>query len=290
MKPNAFTLIELIVVIAIIALLVALLAPSVAGILARARQVACGSNLHQISDTFPVTKPARADKRVSVYPSTNEWPVGPQATVDDVEIFWCPEGPREEGIECEDDYALFLQDQGAEGMYVDFRPTNAHPWRLVFDRGDYWEYWFEDGKLMDIDRGVDFVFHVSKTSPRTAVFQDVAHDTWRVTSVVCRGKVVPGWEDLSDNAFGDTLVMDGGLSNYGLNGSAAEAHSIAPDTIVLLDYDRTLANVGEDMGEYLQRSARHMGRINVLLAGGEVVSRWALDLDPIVNPHPWSAD
>lgn len=292
MKKNAFTLIELLVVIAVVALLAAILGPALSSAVDMARQALCGSNLRQISATFPLAHSQSAGQTKAMYPSINEWPTGPQTAVGDNDIFWCPEGPAEEGMESDtDDYAVFLQDEGADGMYVDFQPTNAHPWRLVFDRGDYWEYWFEDGKLKDIDGGVDFVFHVNKAPPRVAVFQDVPHNTWRISSVACRGTILPGWENLSVNAKGDSFSMDGGgLSNYGLNASAASRHSAVPDTIILLDYDRTIANVGEDMGEYLDRSARHMGKCNVLHAGGEVTSQGPFDLDPLVDPAPWTAD
>jgi len=291
-KAKAFTLIELLVVIAIVALLAVILAPSLNSVMALARQALCGSNLHQISGTFSIGQSQGTSQVKGLFPSTNEWPTGPQRTVDDTGIFWCPDGPGQEGMEADtDDYAVFLQDEGPEGMYLDFQPTNAHPWRLVFDKGDYWEYWFEDGKMKDIDGGVDFVFHVNKAPPRVAVFQDVPHNTWRITAVSCRGTVLPGWENLSNNAKGDSFIMDGtGLSNYGLNGSAAASHSVAPDTIVLLDYDRTIANVGEDMGEYLDQSARHGGKCNVLHAGGEVTSQRPLELDPLVDPNPWTAD
>lgn len=292
MKRSAFTLVELLVVIAIIALLAAVVAPSVQSALDIARRTKCGSNLHQIHAAFPMARTGGAGGQGALYPSVYEWPTIPQTVIGEGPIFWCPEGPTEDKMEGQaGDYELFLQDQGAEGMYVSFQPTSAHPWRLVHDRGSYWEYWFEDGKLMDIDGGVDFVFHVSKTKPRVAVFQDVSHNTWRVTSLVFQREVVPGWEDLSDNAKGDQFVMDGGgLSNYGLNSSAAARYSVAPDTIVLLDYDRTIANFGEDVGEYLDDAARHIGTINVLHADGSVASRRPIELDPIVSPDPWTAD
>ena len=298
MKRSAFTLIELLVVIAIIALLGALVTPALKSARHGTRQIECASNLHQIAAAFPIAQSRRSSRRAPMYPSVYEWPMVPQMAVEDGAIFWCPEGPTQdemEGGEMEGGvgpYELFLQHEGSEGMYVSFQPTNAHPWRLVFDRGEYWEYWFEDGKLKDIEGGVDFVFHVSKAKPRVAVFQDVPHDTWRVTSLVFRRNIVPGWEDLSNNAKGDQFVMDmaGGLCNYGLNSSVASRHSVAPDTIVLLDYDKTIANFGEDMGEYIEAGARHMGKSNVLYGDGSVTSKGPIDLDPLVNPDPWTAD
>ena len=94
-------------------------------------------------------------------------------------------------------------------MYVNCKTTDARPYRLVHDRGSYWEFWFEDGRLKDIDGGVDFVFHVTKTLPHVAEFQDVSHNTPRITSLVFKEKIVPGWENLSVNAKGDDVVMGG---------------------------------------------------------------------------------
>jgi prepilin-type N-terminal cleavage/methylation domain-containing protein len=50
-KKSAFTLIELLIVIAIIALLAGLLFPVVAGVLAQSRATKCGKNLRQLATT-----------------------------------------------------------------------------------------------------------------------------------------------------------------------------------------------------------------------------------------------
>jgi len=291
MKRNAFTLVELLVVIAIMALLLVIMIPSLNSARALARQAQCVANLHHISVTFRMGQPGSPSGHMIQYPSIYEWPSVSQMVAEQDDLFWCPEGP-DDGIENgAGGHALWIRDEGPGGKYVDFQPTNAHPWRLVYDRGDYWEYWFEDGKMFDIDGGVDFVFHVSKKPPRLAVFQDVSHNTWRITSVVLGQEVLPGWENLSVNAKGDSFSLDGGgLSNYGLNYSVASQSAVAPDTIVLLDYDKTIANDGEDMAEYLGLSARHMGSCNVLYADGSVAAKGPIHLDPLVAPDPWTAD
>jgi prepilin-type N-terminal cleavage/methylation domain-containing protein len=51
-KREAFTLVELLIVIAIIALLIALLFPTISAARRQARVVACASNLHQLSLAF----------------------------------------------------------------------------------------------------------------------------------------------------------------------------------------------------------------------------------------------
>ena len=297
MKRDAFTLIELLVVIAVIALLAILMTPTFEFALNMARQVQCESNLHQIGSAFAMAQNMLSRQGKPMYPTVYEWPMVPQVAVENSGIFICPEDstPAEEkGKETGsnlDDYALFLREEN-EGIYINFKTTDARPYRLVFDRGDYWEFWFEDGRLKDIDGGVDFVFHVTKAIPHVAEFQDVDHNTPRTTSLVFQEKVIPGWENLSLNAKGDDIVMGGsGLPcDYGLNSSVASRDSVAPDTIIVLDYNTSIANQGEDMSETIEAAARHMGKNNVLYGDGSISSKTPLELDPLVNPERWTAD
>ncbi|MBT3199593.1 MAG: prepilin-type N-terminal cleavage/methylation domain-containing protein [Phycisphaerales bacterium] len=297
MKRNAFTLIELLVVIAIIALLAILMIPTVNSALSIARNVECTSNLNEIGKAFGVAQLADNSRNAPLYPTVYQWPEIPQTAVGNGGIFMCPEDAtpleekkKETGSNLED-YALFLQ-QEKGGMYISFKTTDARPYRLVFDRGSYWEFWFEDGRLKDIDGGVDFVFHVTKTRPHVAEFQDVPHNTPRITSLTFKEKTVPGWENLSLNAKGDDVIMGGsGLPcDYGLNRSVAGRTSVAPDTIVVLDYDAPIANYGENVSENLEAGARHMGKNNVLYGSGSVSSHTPIELDPLMAPGPWRAD
>jgi prepilin-type N-terminal cleavage/methylation domain-containing protein len=296
MKQNAFTLIELLVVVAIIALLAVLTVPIVGAARDRALQVKCESNLHQINAAFPIAhgKPTRRGK--PFYPEIYEWPGVPQIAVDNKTIFLCPADSRpdeeeEESSHNMEDYALFLRSEMG-GIYINFQPSDALPYRLVYDRGDYWEFWFEDGRIKDIKGGVDFVFHVSKSKPHTAVFQDVPHDTPRITSLVYKKMDIPGWENLSLNAKGDDLVMGGAgaPSDYALNASVVSRDNIAPGTILMLDYDMATANRGEDMGDHLEAGARHMGKNNFIRGDGSVTSMGPDELHPLVYPGPWKAN
>ena len=297
MKRNAFTLIELLAVIAVIALLAVLMMPTLSSSLSMGRNVQCTSNLSEIGTAFQLALSASNGKDTPLYPTVYQWPEIPQTAVGNGGIFICPEDStpleekkKETGSDLED-YALFLKDEKG-GMYINFQTTDARPYRLVFDRGDYWEFWFEDGRLKDIDHGVDFVFHVTKTLPHVAEFQDVSHNTPRITSLRFKEKTVPGWENLSLNAKGDDVAMGGsGLPcDYGLNSNVASRDSVSPDTIVVLDYGAAIANHGEDMSDNLEAGARHMGRNNVLYGNGSVRSKTPVELDPLVAPEPWMAN
>ncbi|MCP4378637.1 MAG: type II secretion system protein [bacterium] len=296
---KAFTLTELLVVIAIIALLAVLMIPTVSTIRDRALQIQCESNLHQIYAAFPAAQGRSVRRGKSFYPDIYEWPEIPQIAITNTTIFICPADLRPEEEEEDnsgnmEDYALFLREENG-GIYINFQPTDARPYRLVFDRGSYWEFWFEEGGCKDIDLGVDFVdfvFHVSKSKPHTAVFQDVEHSTPRVTALVYKKQVVPGWENLSNNAKYDEITMSAsGLpSDYALNASVASRDNVAPDTILMLDYNRSTANNGEDMDEHLAAAARHMGKLNVIRADGSITTMGPGELNPLVYPEPWRAD
>ncbi|MCP4375677.1 MAG: type II secretion system protein, partial [bacterium] len=295
---KAFTLIELLVVIAIIALLAVLMIPTMSTVRDRALQVQCESNLHQIYAAFPVAlaKPARQSK--PFYPAIYEWPEIPQIAITNTTIFSCPADLSPEDEEGEptkslEDYALFLREENG-GIYINFQLTDALPYRMVFDRGDYWEFWFEEGGCKDIHLGrsfVDFIFHVSKSKPHTVKYMVNSgdHDTPEVTDVVYKKQVVPGWENLSLRAKGDEFLVGslGAPSDYALNASVASRENIAPGTILMLDYNMTTANHGEDMDEHLAAAARHMGKLNLIRADGSITTMGPSELNPLVYPEPW---
>lgn len=83
MSARAFTLVELLVVIAIIAILVALLLPALAEARSRARRLACLNNLRQLSLGCKLYADENAGRLVSSWPLGDEThPVNPAS--------WCP--------------------------------------------------------------------------------------------------------------------------------------------------------------------------------------------------------
>jgi prepilin-type N-terminal cleavage/methylation domain-containing protein len=77
--PSAFTLVELLVVVAILGLLVAILLPSLSGARTEARRVSCASNLKQIGIGIQSYLEANRDHLplASFMPSLSPWPVEP---------------------------------------------------------------------------------------------------------------------------------------------------------------------------------------------------------------------
>jgi len=87
MKPKAFTLIELLIVVAIVALLLAMLTPSLHAARDRARQTVCASHLHQVGVglyTYWTEQNGRVPYVVT--PMTNAGFGAPTAVMPDAEI------------------------------------------------------------------------------------------------------------------------------------------------------------------------------------------------------------
>lgn len=93
---TAFTVVELLVVVAILALLMAILTPMFQGVRTQAISVNCGANLHQIGLAFAKRS---ADGRLTAagvsgsrkyYPPSGEWPSVPYGNCPEPGIFACP--------------------------------------------------------------------------------------------------------------------------------------------------------------------------------------------------------
>ncbi len=275
MRPRAFTLIELLIVIAIVALLVALMVPTFSKAKSLARSAACAGNLHHVGEAFTVSLGTRP------HPDPLEWPQCPQDAVPGGGIYLCPEA--DDAMADISQYEIWLQ---YEEVYISFEDTSAVEGLCkVIDKGDYTEYWFDDGWYRDLD---DFLFHVSKTTPKVATFRPdlagVGHG--RIVSLCRRREVVLGWEDLRNRSAGDSFTLDGeGLTNYGINSRLNEVSTSA--MLVLLDYPRLRAHEGEDVTKELDQGARHLGQLNVLWGDFSVRAAGPTALDPWVHPELW---
>ena len=100
MKRKAFTLIELLTVIAIIALLLAILAPSVGIAIKMTRAAICRTNLGRLGEAFLLSRNTRAQKEAQalkvgysggLYPKPMLWPHVPNDVVEELGIFKCPD-------------------------------------------------------------------------------------------------------------------------------------------------------------------------------------------------------
>ena len=297
MRRDGFTLVELLVVVAIIALLVTTLTPAL--LIARdlARATICASNLHQIHSAFRGRDSGEIVEG-DLYCRVSQWPSAPMKVVSDVRIYSCPEAPvSDTNI---DDYRICADLGGSAVVEVPFEDGydpdgQGGLCRLIEDDADHSLWGFEGGMFRDLWTGsVDVTIRVDKN---TGIATNVSGGYYGhegedadIISLRFRGEVVPGWEDFRNVPDGANFELGGsGMTNYGMNAKVSGCE-IAPDTIVLLDYiARTAYRYdSEDVAGNLVESARHLGRLNVLYCSGAVRRRGPTELDPAVHLDAWT--
>ncbi|MCP4374736.1 MAG: prepilin-type N-terminal cleavage/methylation domain-containing protein [bacterium] len=152
MKRNAFTLVELLVVIALVALLATLLMPSLTAAMSKYRDVQCRNNLNEIWKGFVLAcDPAKGTTAVlgasasGEYPTAWTWPSIPRNVVENIELYACPEDEIKQAsvtgslrtVEYESPYGYYPLDTIGNGnCYKSRRGRDA--------RGPYTEYIMQD--------------------------------------------------------------------------------------------------------------------------------------------------
>jgi prepilin-type N-terminal cleavage/methylation domain-containing protein/prepilin-type processing-associated H-X9-DG protein len=335
MHRKAFTLVELLVVVAIISLLVILFLPNLTAIKSVARASLCRNNLHQLQAACLAYegREVRENRIATRYPPADYWPSpAPMLAVADAGLYICPEDNASSGSatvagswSSTDTNApsdpppvvptsfqsqlaqLHFHTQPGLDVPFDSRNYDCH----VKDYSDRTEYWFED-LGMNGDNWSDAAFAITKAAPRKLVWMPQAACGYRnqlmMGSVVlmqdCRhwtqGDLLNLANDKANTDPNDpnpnpdpgnttyAFTLAGGATNYGINFKVGGA-AVKSGTVVLLDYLYLKANDTEDMTTSLKdpRSARHRGRMNVLLADGAVLLMSPSQLDPA---YPDTAD
>lgn len=293
MKRRAFTLIELLILLAIIITMVGLLAPSLRSARTIARRVVCGNNLHHIGAAFHISASQENTPAGRPYPDPRAWPSVPQSVVPNAELYLCPDGPP--GANCTGAYTVLVQGEereGTLGIHVPFEASSSGSGLCeVFHRDGYDEYWFDDGWSEDVD---DYLFHVTTGRARVATFMRSnpggarpvgvgSGRADRIVSLCFNDKDVPGWESFRSVSHGAQITLTvASATNYGINARASEL-TAASHVVLLLDYEHLVANDGEDLAEGLAAAARHTGRLNVLFADQSVELKGPSELDPLIN-------
>jgi len=279
---TAFTLVELLVVVGIVALLVAILAPQLQHARGTARRAVCANNLHQIHQGF-VSARTKDPTHTRQFPGPKDWPYIPMNVLAASEVYRCPEKP--ETISDLNEYYLYSHYVGVE------IPFEVGDWcRIVRETDEYVEYGFEDGVYPDLYTGtIDIFIQVTKRAPRVGTHTSESYEGCTAEggklSLCRRGEII--WDDFSKVPKGSTFEMGEGITNYGIN-AAVGRYRVAPETLVLLDYNDLVANNGEDVAEGLQDSARHKGRLNTLSAGGSVHTYGPSEIDPNLDDGLWT--
>lgn len=99
-RASAFTLVELLVVVAIVSLLAALMSPTLRHAHSQVRAAACGSNLHQVGMAMQtyVAQSRWYPVGIDHHDVNNQrvwlWPPQLRVFTDTAEVMWCPQAPE----------------------------------------------------------------------------------------------------------------------------------------------------------------------------------------------------
>jgi prepilin-type N-terminal cleavage/methylation domain-containing protein/prepilin-type processing-associated H-X9-DG protein len=308
MKKTAFTLVELLVVVAIIALLVAMMVPGLSKARALGRMAICQSNLHQIHNGFRAacaqakTSDSAAWPANAYYSSAELFPDVPMNVEGNKDVFVCPDEPQLAGFSFLDQLSY-----SAGGGTVSLSAPDNN-WFIsregADDKGPFRDFIFEDdggasngavsfNGYVDIDGacriwqdGTILLFSTvppewgPNCSPKSGL-----NTCGDVNVLQFNGKPIFGTGQM--RPAGSTAKVDGaGLTNYGMNSVACT--SPANDTVVVTDYKATIINPDASVTpQKLLDSARHLGKLNVLLSDGSVARRTPLELSPVVDMRQW---
>jgi prepilin-type N-terminal cleavage/methylation domain-containing protein/prepilin-type processing-associated H-X9-DG protein len=275
MKRRAFTLVELMVVIAVVALLMAMVVPSMSSVFALSRAKICQNNLKRLSDAFSASSSGRVLMRagaggvrqvLETFPKPMAWPTVPMDAVPDPVIYKCPEDEVKEGGAVNDMFKLLeyvnpfgrfpMNTLGGESFYYISRTGED-------SRGSYTEYCLQDDNgngqfaLMDFNGWIDTdgfvrVYHsgeifVPASVPTTGDFSGVHGPAVSNGFNTCgdknliyfRGKPAFGSEGRLKDHRGQYFQLEdwsiGEGTNYGIN-SYASKYPFGAKCIVLVDY------------------------------------------------------
>ncbi len=312
---HGFTIMELLVVVTIIAMLLALLAPSVRNAFHSTRTAICGGNLRRIGEALVLfTRSDPGGRKVRFSPE--HWPDQLVAYVDDSEVFNCPIGrpmsaqdapqnapltdliavhvtTRGYDLECiEGPWVAKLSDeQFGAAVFRENVPFHPPPYVPGPDPTIYW-YILEDipnpnNNRVDFEIGIRVAENADGTYTLRVKQLTPAGYNFNVIDKANNRKVLVYKSEMDGTARSERVVGFGGGASYGIN---AEVNGFTDDVekIVAMDYPWFVARSTHDWsadvfaGEVpgIPIFARHEGKINVLFTGGSVQLKRPDEINP----------
>ena len=266
---RGFTLLELLVVVAIIALLTILLAPSFRNAYHAIRAGICGNNLRRIGEAITLFyRGGPAGREVNL--TASRWPEELDEYLGEGGVTYCPEGTAgsqmAQSAPISDLVSLYVENRNCDLEFIEsavvrklsdeqyqqisWGPANMNlpAYEPGADLGVYW-YVFEDlagGGDMDFDIAVRVTENGDGTYTLWCTQLTGAGYTWWLVdkinvdaagnrSVVVHKNDMDWWTAEAPSPDAEGIVGEGGGTNYGVNG---EINNIADDVgkIVALDY------------------------------------------------------
>lgn len=317
MKSKAFSLTELLVVLAMAAVLMLAVLPCSNGVVAMARQTLCQNNLRNIWTAVKVERTDSGQAMSMPLPTVTDWPSAAADAVPDMAMFKCPSDPREEApVNKIPD--LYYQTNTAEPPFdlLAFDPETLTIYgchctatrRGCDADGPYTEFVIED------DPAVDAQFKDAPKGETDPKFYNQGHNNeggvWRVYDNIAgkrqlrlvyytenksnklhhKGQVI--WDSLLAHLYpNDHLSLPPAvMTSYGLNSLVDRKSVVRTQTAVLLDYVEAIVepNVPTvNVKLTSPDSARHRNGHNVLSGDGAV--RWAptTSMNPLLYMDRW---
>ena len=305
MKRNAFTLVEMLVVVAIIGVLVAIFLPSTWASREIAKRVICANNLHRLMTGLRGDRVDRKIRTENVDPvfDSAAWPSGAYQFLHAAGIFRCPADERRVvGLHMPD--LMYLTGWTNPRTEIPFVPGRLCKARRGVDAEGhtYTEYVIEEN--LDWPHGAtwngelarypnysenDGLWRLYDDIEGCRVLKLMAYTCSLGNGLQYRGEVL--WDSLR-NHVGDEIVLSKMFTSYGFNDSISLKKRVNDRTIVLLDFcDRVVDPAAPDIASQLSDpdSARHLGNHNVLYADGSVSPQplGSAHLYPQIHPELW---
>jgi prepilin-type processing-associated H-X9-DG protein len=273
-KPHAtraFTVVELLVALAIGGMLGSLLLPAIQGARGSARRSQCGSRIHNIGTAY--------EQYIGRFPSKGVAAGGWDVTLlpfmeDNRTMLACPEGAALGGV---NSLTVRVTHGGWPEQLIPCEPgprcqknnVTANSYELWFEDWNNWDY--RDLRLK-IDNLTD------GTSKVTVILLDSSStfDLLGDGAALLSGLSQKNWR-------GQTCSFRGGAASYGMNNRSAAMAGGDSGKILLLDYTKKIANVvGADATDAFSITVapRHGGVCNVLFVDGHITPNDPGSIDP----------
>ena len=331
-ETKGFTLVELLVVVAILALLLTIIAPSFSSAVAMGRAAICQNNLHKLGQAFSLSSTDRAQRGSgqiigsgsrTAYPEPEAWPGIPRDAVSEDEIYKCPE---DETVAAEDagsldvleyrsEYGQWAMDVVGEGpCYKSRRGVSSQggpftEFIMQDDIGTGGQYaamafngWIDtDGGCRVYDSGVIHVWYNIQLESAGSVpdwsgsyggYPTGINTCGNMNDILYRGGGAFGGDPMLQPHKGEDWQLPDwqAQTNYAIN-SYAYKYPFGSGIIVLVDYkEETIVDLDTPLESeiLLMNSARHLRKVNYLMADGSVKTATPEVISPVTHLKMWT--